>query len=466
MDYISSFITRIYVFISGFVPLLSKFGFCQFDKWEKGKKLKILLVGYNGARNTGADVRVVSMVEQFIKFLDRDTIEISILTRHVEKFQGYFDSSIKLIEYKDFFSSDLFRACNTHHMVVLCEGSTLKSNFSNSLTLFFCQAAGIMKKQNKPCIAYGSEAGEMEAFVERIVKKMCDQTYFLARTENSLKKIKALGLKGHLGTDTAWTFDSSSKKRLAHMQLIQSGWDGKKPLLGLALMNPFYWPVRPSVYKWVKAYLSNHWENHSSKWYFFSWSQEKEALYQAYLKGIAEVACASVEQFGFHVVVIGMEAIDAKVCLKFREILDTPIHIFSSTDHDGYEMKEILNKLSILITSRYHARVLSLDANVPAIAISMDERLENFYSEIGQLDKYYFTVDEKELGVKVSAAMKEMWENREIIKKDLESKKYSYYKKFDEMGSFFDQFVKDHFRGIGKKKQPCLTQAIQQECNQ
>ena len=30
----------------------------KFEIWSPGEKLKILLVGYNGKRNTGADVRV------------------------------------------------------------------------------------------------------------------------------------------------------------------------------------------------------------------------------------------------------------------------------------------------------------------------------------------------------------------------------------------------------------------------
>ena len=30
----------------------------KYETWSPGEKLKILLVGYNGMRNTGADVRV------------------------------------------------------------------------------------------------------------------------------------------------------------------------------------------------------------------------------------------------------------------------------------------------------------------------------------------------------------------------------------------------------------------------
>ncbi|MBQ2196032.1 MAG: hypothetical protein II407_03760, partial [Prevotella sp.] len=44
--------------------LLARLHLCQYEEWQKGKPLKVLLVGYNGARNTGADARVVALVRQ------------------------------------------------------------------------------------------------------------------------------------------------------------------------------------------------------------------------------------------------------------------------------------------------------------------------------------------------------------------------------------------------------------------
>ena len=117
----------------------------RYETWEPGEKLKILLAGYNGMRNTGADVRVVAMVDQFYRLIGRDQIEIGILTLNIERTEAYFKPPTELIEFNSVFFKDLLKACKRYHIAVLSEGSTLKSKFSNALTLFFCEAAGIMK---------------------------------------------------------------------------------------------------------------------------------------------------------------------------------------------------------------------------------------------------------------------------------------------------------------------------------
>lgn len=51
MDIVIEWIVRLMVWISAI----------RYDKYRPGERLKLLLVGYNGARNTGADARVVAV---------------------------------------------------------------------------------------------------------------------------------------------------------------------------------------------------------------------------------------------------------------------------------------------------------------------------------------------------------------------------------------------------------------------
>ncbi|MBU4193550.1 MAG: polysaccharide pyruvyl transferase family protein [Actinobacteria bacterium] len=417
----------------------------KFEVWKPGDKLKILLVGYNGKRNTGADVRVAEMVKQINRVLGEDSIEISVLTLDVDNIKVYFEPSTNLIKFSSIYFKDLLDACSQHHIAVLSEGSTLKSRFANALTLFFCEAAGVMKKQGKPCIAYGSEAGKMDQFVRKMVSDMCSDTYFIARTEPSLKIIEEMGLEGHLGTDTAWTFPPADRAWAEKELREKTVWDGKKPVLGVAVINPFYWPVKPSLTKLARSAVTRTWEKHFEKWYFFTWSEERERLYRAYIEGIADAVNRFCATHDVHVVIIGMEALDYDSCQDLSAALDSPAGVFSSRFYDGHQMTAILHTLSMLVTSRYHARVLSMTGGVPSIAISMDERLYNIFEECGHLEDYYFPTDDPELREKLSRAMEKLWENRDEVREEVRRAVPGYLRIMSDMGSFLRKYVEKSF---------------------
>jgi len=424
------------------------------ETWKKGDKLKILLVGYNGKRNTGADVRVAEMVKQFYNVLGQDKIEITVMTLDTEMTDVYFQPPTKQFKFSTIFFKDLLDACDQNHMAILCEGSTLKSKFANALTLFFCEAAGIMKKQGKPCIAYGSEAGDMDDFVKRMASDLCSETYFIARTQPSLDIVKSMGLEGHLGTDTAWTFTPADASWAAKELKEKTGWDGKKPVVGFAVINPFCWPVKPSLKMLGEAALTKNWDDHFEKYYFFTTSPERKKLFKAYIDGLADAANRFIEAHDCHVVAIGMEALDLGPCEQFTSQIKGPTGIFSSRFYDGFQMTAVLHSLSLLVTSRYHARVLSSTAGVPSIAVSMDERLFNIFSECGHVDEYYLKTDEPDLANKLFSTMEKCWKNRENVSREILASIPRYLEMMSDMGKFFRGWVEEKFPGIELGPEP------------
>jgi len=158
------------VWLSGRARLLARLHLCQYEEWQKGKPLKVLLVGYNGARNTGADARVVALVRQLDEMLGADNIEMTVMTLDKDSVRGYFPDHVRQWTFTTLFFWSLLRACSSHHVAILCEGSTLTTTFAKALSVFYCQAAGIMRRQGK------------------------QDTYFIVRTEESLQNLKALGL--------------------------------------------------------------------------------------------------------------------------------------------------------------------------------------------------------------------------------------------------------------------------------
>jgi hypothetical protein len=50
-------------------------------RWTPGGKLRLFFTGYNGTRNTGADVRVEEMLRQIRHVLGDDHVQFSVLTQ-------------------------------------------------------------------------------------------------------------------------------------------------------------------------------------------------------------------------------------------------------------------------------------------------------------------------------------------------------------------------------------------------
>ena len=66
MDRIMEWLIQCVIFCSRFSRLLSRAGVCRYEERRPGAPFRILLAGYNGARNTGADVRVISIARQLL----------------------------------------------------------------------------------------------------------------------------------------------------------------------------------------------------------------------------------------------------------------------------------------------------------------------------------------------------------------------------------------------------------------
>jgi polysaccharide pyruvyl transferase WcaK-like protein len=415
--------------------------------WRRGQRLSMLFVGYNGAGNVGADARVAAMARQFEAVLGEQGVEISVLTQETEHFRRYVDPRVGLVRIDPIFFGSVLRACSASHLAVLSEGSALKSNLANALTLLFCEAAGVMKAQRKPCIAYGCDAGRMDDFVRTLAADLCSETYFLARAEPSLAAARELGLRGHVGTDPAWTFPEKGGG-WAEARLAEVGWDGRRPLIGAAVTNPFRWPVKPSLARLLRAAARGDWEDHYRRWYFFSSTDEGRRRFDAYLRAVAAVLDNVARRHGAVVLILGLDARDLDACRRLQLRVSSPSEIFSAHQYDGYELCAVLRRLSVLLTSDYHGRILSMPAGVPAIALSIDERLLNLYEETGQRGELYFEAGEEGLAEKLDGAVERALREGERITAETLAFMPRALESLGRMGLFMRRYVEESFPGI------------------
>ncbi len=385
------------------------------------------------------------MTQQLQQLFGTDQVIYSVLTLSQENLKGYFPKQVRPFQLNTTFFFSLLRAASTHHIAILCEGSTLTRTFADALCMFYCEAAGIMRRQGKPCIAYGSEVGQVDGWLARLSRDMMRDTYFIVRTEESLKNLNALGLRGHVGTDTAWTFQTPEGERWAVGQLHEAGWDGHQPLLGVAVVNPFCWPVIPSLWRWTKSAITGDHSLQYNKLFFFSDSEERRAKFKHYITEISKAVREYQQKHDAFVVIVGMEELDAAPCEQLEGLIEGRHAVFTSKTCDVFQMTGLLRQLSMLITSRYHAAVLSMERTIPMVAISMDNRLASIMHETELAAHYLLAVDDEQLGEHLTSALQHADSHRQEIAGTISRHLVDYKTKVNDMTTFFHQWLSEHF---------------------
>lgn len=406
--------------------------------WKPGERLKLLFAGYNGARNTGSDIRVEEILRQVTRILGAENIAVRVMSQDFKLTAGYF-AGAQQVRLPDVFPPFLHSEVGQNHGVIACEGSMFKSKFASALTAMMIGSLGIASAQNKLSVAYGGEAGAMDPLLQKMCKRYCQQTLVITRNVESQEVLGKLGIATELGTDTAWTFEPLGPE-YAGKTLRDAGWDGKTPILAVCPINPFWWPVKPSIGKWFAHAVAGAYKNsHYRTIYFHRSGHEVDAAYEKYLAAMA----AGVVQYRttreVWPVLVGMEMLDRDACERVAEkIGGAPI--FSADRYNMYELLSILRGCDRILSSRFHAIVTSMPAGVPSAGVTMDERIHNVMRQRGH-DHLVMKVDEPDLVDKVVAALRAMDAGAEEIRDSLGAVVVSNLQLMARMGTYFEEHV-------------------------
>jgi polysaccharide pyruvyl transferase WcaK-like protein len=140
------------------------------------------------------------------------------------------------------------------------------------------------------------------------------------------------------------------------------------------VMRP--WGRREDCYRWP---------------YYFSHSPARRRAADELAAGYAALADRLVGERGMAVALICMEQLDEPLARRVLRRMARPdrARVFSAREYNASQMTALLRGLDLLVTSRYHAAVLSLAAQVPQIAVGHDLRLKTLYEELGLAEEYY-----------------------------------------------------------------------------
>jgi polysaccharide pyruvyl transferase WcaK-like protein len=410
------------------------------DRWRPGRPLKLLFVGYNGARNTGSDVRVDGMVGQLRHVLGAGNVELTVVTQDFSLTKGYFGDA-KQLKLEDIFPPFLFREVPRYDGVITCEGSMFKSKFADALTVMMVGALGIASAFNKISVGYGAEAGHMNPVPRWMVKRYCKDSLVVTRSEESKALLGKLGVPTELGTDTAWTFEPHPPE-YGEGELRKAGWQGE-PLLVLCPINPFWWPVKASVGKALLRLFGAYKESHYRSIYFHRSGRAVDAQYERYLDAYANAVRAYREKEKVFPVLVAMEQLDARACRRIAEKLGGA-PVFSSSDYDMFQLVSIARRADLMVSSRYHGIVTTMPALVASAGVTMDERIRNLMRQRGT-PHLSLECDDPDLEAKILTTLDELGRERERIRDGIGRTVVAHLKEMAKMGIYFEENVRKRY---------------------
>ena len=165
-----------------------------------------------------------------------------------------------------------------------------------------------------------------------------------------------------------------------------------------------------------------------------------------YIREMARGVNAFLKKKDYYPVLIGMERLDAEACRALRSQLKSDSAIFLSGDNPASVMTGVLHELSALVTSRYHAGLLSMETGCPIAAVSMDERLEGIMRELSFDKDYLLHVDDRNLGRKVFQSLTAAVRQQAAVRKQIRTYRDENKKKLAYMGFFLKYYLEKELR--------------------
>ncbi|MCK9903791.1 polysaccharide pyruvyl transferase family protein [Frankia sp. Cpl3] len=335
----------------------------------------MLLLGYLGAENTGSEIRLLTIIEDVRAVFGSD-VEITVGTASRANTLRLITESatLSIVEIPYVYPAAVRRLTARHDLVMLVEGSLFKDSWSSALLYLFLWGAWTARRAGAATVAYAVDAGRMKP-VNRLLTRHVARSMDLivVRTAAARDTLREAGVTRSVldTTDTAFQYRHSAPRPA-----------GRAPRVGLAPVNFHVWPVRARP--WGSRELRYHWP------YYYSWDAERARRTQELVAAWSDLLVHVVRDRGWEVQLVAMEALDTRIC---RQILDTlPPEVLDRThasfagQRTARQMVADLRGLDYLVTSRYHACVLSMETSVPQMALHHDERLASIYGELGMSD--------------------------------------------------------------------------------
>jgi hypothetical protein len=262
--------------------------------------------------------------------------------------------------------------------------------------------------------------------------------------------LRNLGVPTELGTDTAWTFEPLPLEYW-RKALQDHGWDGYTPVLIVCPINPFWWPVKPSLAKYAAhALVGSYKDSHYRTLYFHKDGADVKAAFERYLAAFAKAVDGFRRRRKVFVALVAMEQLDTIACDRVAEKLGG-VPVFSSSKFNMYELVSILRAGHLMASSRFHGIVTSMPALVPSCGVTMDERIRNLMHDRGH-DDLLMNVDDSDLEPKLITALEKLYAEGEHIADGIGRTVVKNLKLMAQMGVYFEEELQRRYPEFPTRK--------------
>lgn len=339
-----------------------------------GAAPRVLLLGYTGAGNTGADLRTIETIAQLRRVLAPRVPRITLFALGDCLDHPLLADTPRLTPALPYLPDALDAAVREADLVLNVEGSTYTSKFSDSLAGVLIGGIALAHAHGRPAIAYGVDSGTMSAALTRFVERNAEGGEVICRNDAARRQLASLGVLAQTGADTAWTYRARPE-----------GSDAASTARRVALCpnNPFWWPVHADAAR--ARQLDARGEASPLRYgplHFHSWDAARAEAYHAYLDRFARIAIGLREQ-GYTPVLVGMEQLDHSACADLAARLPFEIELVTRGAQTLDEVAAAVAHAACVVTTRYHAAVLAISHGVPVFGLSMDTRIERLLGEVG-----------------------------------------------------------------------------------
>jgi len=351
---------------------------------EKRNSPRVLLVGYNGANNTGAEARLLAILEDVRAVLGPEA-RITIPTLNEANLRRYVKEvpHLRIAPIPSIYFMALRRLVREHDLVLLVEGSCYMDTWTSALLWAFLWATRCAHAINRPCLAYAVDSGHLSPVNRCLVRREANKTdLIITRTQAASDLLTSWGVMApiEVTADTAFSFQVDP----ADDGLLSRIWpEASSAVVGIAPVDFYCWPV--VIKPWGRAQDCYQWP------YYFSRSKARARATEELARGFAAEADRIIEKHDRCVALIAMEELDTPLVHEVRDRMSHTdrARVFSSGEFNASQMTSVLRSLDLLVSSRYHACVLSMVAGTPMIVVGHDLRLRELFRDLSLYDEFF-----------------------------------------------------------------------------